>query len=155
MMQRRLGRMLLGIALMGMLAGCGGNREASLPGTWKINADKMNLPGGNSGNAVQQMGANVARGMMANMTLELKGDKTFTMNMMFPMEGSWSFDGASSKVSLKMTKIAGTDISKMPNANAANQKPMVLTLSGDGRQLTMENPSGKPSPMGEMVFEKQ
>ena len=142
-----------GLFAVTALAGCGGNREAQLIGTWKADAASLQVPTPAPGSpAANPMAQQMAKNMLANTSLEIKEDKNFTLNLMFPMEGTWTF--ADDKLQLKMTKVMGMDMSKMPNANKNQNQPMVLNLSGDGKKLTMENPSGAPSPGGALVFVK-
>ena len=143
------------VLALGVLSGCGGNRETQLVGNWKVNPTSLKLPTPAPGNdpAAAQMGQQMAQNMLSSMSLDLKADKTFAMNMMFQMEGNWVLTG--NDVNLTMTKMAGQDISKMPNADKIKGEPLTLTLSGDGQQLTMVDKTGKPSPFGSLVFAKQ
>ncbi len=85
------------VAILGLvLVGCGD----AVTGTWKLDVDKTlaraeEMMAGESG-----MGAEMARSMMksmfesANITLEMRGDKTFTLSgamgpRQFSMTGTW------------------------------------------------------------------
>ena len=138
------------VALM-LLAGCA-NREAQLVGQWKGDASKMQMPTGDT--PQEKMGAQMAQAMMSNMTLDLKKDKTFAMNMIFGMEGTWKIEGDT--VLLDATKIMGVDVDKMPNAQK-NRQPLVLAIGSDNKTLTMRAPGEQktPNPMGELAFVKQ
>lgn len=157
-MQRYVKKMSWPIAMLAMLAlslaGCGGKGEADLVGTWKVNSAAMQMPTSSGGDAKQKMGAEMAKAMLGNMSLELKADKTFVLNMMLAIEGNWTF--ADNNVTLTPTKMMGMDVSKMPASTKATQKPMVCMLSADGKQLTLQDSSGKPNPSGKtLTFDKQ
>lgn len=138
-----------------MMSGCAGSRESQLVGQWKMDSAAMsaNMPKGKT--PQEQMGMDMAKKMFENVTLDLKQDKTFAMNMMMEFSGDWKLDDSANTVTLNMTKMGTMDLSKMPNANKAAQKPMVLNISADNKTLTMSAPGGAtPSPAGEMKFMK-
>ena len=138
-----------------MMSGCAGNRESQLLGQWKMDASAMsaNMPKGKT--PQEQMGMDMAKKMFENVTLDLKEDKTFAMNMMMEFSGDWKLDEAANTVTLNMTKMGTVDLSKMPNANAQAQKPMVMNIGADNKTLTMSAPgAATPSPGGEMKFVK-
>ena len=145
---------LLAIIAVMMTGGCAGSRESKLIGQWKMDASAMsaNMPKGKT--PQEQMGMEMAKKMFENVTLDLKQDKTFTMNMMMEFAGDWKLDDNANILTLNMTKMAGMDISKMPNAKKAAQKPMVLQISADNTTLTMVAPgaSATPNPAGAMKF---
>ena len=139
-----------------MLGGCA-SRESKIIGQWKMDASAMasSLPQGKT--PQEQMGMEMAKKMFENMTLDLKEDKTFALNMMMEFSGDWKLDEGANTVTLNMTKMGTMDLSKMPNANAQDKKPMVLNLSADNKTLTMSAPgaaAATPNPMGEMKFVK-
>lgn len=137
-----------------MLGGCA-NRESKLIGQWKMDASAMsaNMPAGKT--SQEKMGMEMAKKMFENITLDLKEDKTFAMNMMMEFGGDWKLDESANTITLNMTKMAGMDLSKMPNAGKAAQKPMVMNISADNTTLTMA-PQGAATPggAGEMKFVK-
>ena len=133
------------LALMLTLAGCA-NRESKLVGQWKMDASAMpKMPEGKT--PQEKMGMEMAKKMFDNMTLDLKEDNTFTMNMMMEFSGDWKLDDSANTVTLNMTKMAGMDMSKMPNAGKA-QQPMVMSIGADNKTLTMNAPGGAPTPGG-------
>ncbi len=137
------------------LSGCGGNRESKLIGAWKMDAAAMsaNMPAGKT--PQEKMGMEMAKKMFENVTLDLKEDKTFTMNMMMEFGGDWKLDDSANTITLNMTKMGGMDMSKMPNAGK-DQQPMVMNISADNKTLTMVAPGGAPAPGGgAMTFVKQ
>lgn len=149
-------RAILMLAIFAIvMGGCAGSRESQLIGQWKMDASAMPaMPAGKT--PQEKMGMDMAKKMFENMTLDLKEDKTFTMNMMMEFSGDWKLDEAANTVTLNMTKMAGMDMSKMPNASKAAQKPMVLQIGADNKSLTMAAPStATPSPAGAMKFVKQ
>ena len=138
------------VALL-MLAGCA-NQEAQLVGQWKGDASKITLPTGNT--PQEKMGAQMAQAMLSNMTLDLKKDKTFAMNMMFQMEGTWKIENDT--VLLDATKVMGMDVDKLPNAQK-NRQPLVLTIGSGNKMLTVQTPgaSKESASKGQLVFVKQ
>lgn len=102
----------------------------------------------------------MAKSLLANTTLELNADKTFTMTMMVPLEGHWSVSG--STVSLKIEKMMGMDPADVKKAADAKQpgamkggefdKPMKLMISDNGNKLTAIDEKG--SDKGSLVFTK-
>ena len=137
------------------MSGCAGNRESQLVGQWKMDSTAFaaNMPKGKT--PQEQMGMEMAKKMFENITLDLKKDKTFAMNMMMEFSGDWKLDESANTVTLNMTKMAGMDISKMPNANKAAQKPMVMNISADNKTLSMVPPAGAtPGAAGTMTFVK-
>jgi hypothetical protein len=94
-----MNRYLVSIVLAVMLvAGCGG---ANVVGKYKGSIEGMKTD--------NPMAAALAESMMGNLTLELKPDKTFSMNMMVPLEGSYTVSG--STLTLKVEKAMGMSIS--------------------------------------------
>ena len=149
--------LLVLIALATLLvAGCTGGREASLIGTWKVDARALKMPEAKGGNAQTQAAIAMAKQMLDSAGIELKPDKTFSMSLGAAMEGTWAFDAAASTVTLSITKMAGVDISKLPGASKALNKPLACTLSEDGKRLSIKPEPGRPSPAGgTMSFIKQ
>jgi hypothetical protein len=87
----------LGAVALIALSGCNGNREAQVTGNWKVRPTTFTMPtpaaGAPTNAAAQQMGQQMAQNMMNSMTLDLKADKNFTMNMMFPDGRHLDFNG--------------------------------------------------------------
>ncbi len=139
---------LLAVVLMVILAGCGG-REAALTGTWKIQAPTTQMPPGAASNPA-------LAGMMAamqNVSLEMRADKTFVLNMMgAPMEGNWPFDKDAATVALDVTKVGNQTIPPS-TPGAKGNKALTFKLDDSNAKLTAQNPAS-PARSG-MVFEKQ
>ena len=131
------------VLLMAMfaLAGCGGASEAALIGTWKL--DPSSVPTPVPGNQMQQMGTAMTQGVMQNVTLDLKSDKTYTLNLLFQMSGNWTFNASDNTVTLNETSNTEGGLSGTPNANASQKKPVILTLSSDNQHLLTQDPSGQ------------
>lgn len=156
-----LNRLSLALALFALLVvGCAGNKEKQLVGSWK---GEIKLTPEQEKNPMAAM----AKQMMSNITLDLKEDKTFLMNMMFAVEGNWALEGETLKLS--PTKMAGMTMDKIEEQAKAQAKtnpamakqmennkvnePMLMTLSADGKTLTTKDKPGQPS-QGAMTFTK-
>lgn len=139
---------LMVLALL-MLAGCGKNREAQLVGKWKADTNSMTPPVTNPNDPQAKAMARMMEGMMKNVSLEFKADKTFEMNLPFPSSGTWSLDEANNTVVLNITKLNKMDISKSPNVK---NKPLSLQIAPDTARLTMQDPAN-PAKKG-MAFIK-
>lgn len=123
-----------------MVAGCKGGASDPV-GKWTGSVDTSSIP-------ANTPGAEMAKQMMSKIPLELKADKTFVMTMMFPIEGTWSQSG--STITMKISKIMGQDMETVKKAAQAQgqkmddaDKPMVMTLSDDGKTLTGAAPGAK------------
>ena len=148
--------LMMAVLAVALLSGCAGNRESQLIGQWKMDSSALtaNMPAGKT--PQEKMSMEMAKKMFENVTLDLKEDKTFAMKMMMEFSGNWKLDESANTVTLNMTKMAGVDISKMPNANKSAQKPMVLQIGADNKTLTMTAPgAATPNPAGAMKFVKQ
>ncbi len=142
----------LGIALVAIAAtGCK-NRDSALVGKWKASMPKST--GADSKNPLSGLGDAFA----SMMSVEFKADHTYSMTMMIiPMEGNWALSG--NTVTLTPTKIMGKTIEELQKssngsfkATSDNNKPMDLTLSGDGKTMTIADPkSGQQA----LTFQKE
>lgn len=131
-----------------LLSGCGGNREASLVGKWKVDAASLNAA---SSNDAQR------RNALRNsyITLQLNADKTYALNRLLQMTGTWEVDDQNT-LALTMTKVGGRDIAKILGSkfDRSRLKPMLFGVSSDGSKLTAQDSSGAKSASG-LVFVKQ
>ena len=120
----------------------------------------LKMPPAKPGDQRAEMAAKMAKSMAATLALELKADKSFSMTVMFPVEGTWSVSG--STLSLKAEKIMGQTIEqlkemakKQPGGRNVDQmnKPMKFKIVNGGKKLTSitEGPQDK----GSMTFTKQ
>ncbi len=132
-------------------AGCKSGTDVT--GTWKgaltVDAANANDPS-----------VKLAQSMMKDVTLDLKKDKTYSLTMGFPMEGTWDQNG--NTVNLKATKVMGMDVAKIKEAAMNNpaqkanaeqmDKPMVLTVSADGKTMTAQDTTGQAK--GSLTFSR-
>lgn len=130
---------LLALLTCFFLVGChkGGDIVGKWTGAITPPAGKANDPG-----------AEMAKKMLGDISLELKADKTYNMTMIFPIEGTWEQSG--STVTLKMTKMMGQDIATLKKTAESQgkssqdvDKPLVLTVSADGRSMTGSSDNGQ------------
>ena len=70
----------------------------------------------------------------------MKEDKTFSLTMGVPIEGTWTY--ADNSVTLTTTKIMGMDVSGIPGADKDN-KPQILKVEDGGKKLVLSDPSGE------------
>ncbi|HVT12097.1 MAG TPA: hypothetical protein VHE55_07505 [Fimbriimonadaceae bacterium] len=83
---------------------------------------------------------------LAKASLELNADKTFSLQMVFSFEGTWEQSG--NTVTLTPTKMGSLDLKSL-GGQGGNEKPMVLTMSADGKSMTMQSNTGGK---GDMTF---
>ena len=94
---------------------------------------------------------------MKSVTLDLKADKSFAMNMLFQFGGDWTFNSGDGTLTLNMTKMGNMDVTKMPGYKSSSRKPMIFKLSDDNTQLTMQPDSAATNSTTSttpVVFEK-
>jgi hypothetical protein len=165
----RIRHALIG-ALLVALVGCGGgegrvigkykgqismgSNEKKRPGLGARRMASRRLRSAQVGSASRldtgaALGEGLANAFASAMTLELKPDHTFTMSMIFPIEGKWSMAG--NTITLTRTKAMGMDASAA-SKDGSNQ-PMEFEVSGDGKTLTAKRKEGKDK--GEMKFVKE
>jgi hypothetical protein len=139
----------MAISLAFALAGCQ-NRENALVGKYK---GSLQLPDTKDGKPIDDLTKTMASNL-ANMPLELKADRTFTMTMlMFPAEGTWKLEGDT--LVLSVTEVMGMTVEEMKKQNpssANTDKPMRLKVSPDNKTLTAID--DKPAE-GTMVFTRE
>lgn len=118
-----------------LLLGCGKKLEETLPGTY---SGAVELPAG--------MPAAAAKAL-ANPTLELKVDKTYTLTMVVPMTGKWTL--AEKTLSLTPETVGGRPVAQMraqmgmiPGADKLLE-PFVFMVAEDGKTLDIQNGVGK------------
>jgi hypothetical protein len=110
------------------LAGCGFS-EKSLVGSW---TGTINL------SAEDKKDPQSAAAETIKPTLEFKEDKTYSLTMGLPIEGTWSY--ADNQVTMTTTKVMGIDVGSMPGG--ADNKPQILKVEDGGKKLTMSDPTG-------------
>ncbi|MCH7945785.1 MAG: hypothetical protein IIC73_07210, partial [Armatimonadetes bacterium] len=133
-MAKRAFAILVGAAAVAAAVGCGGVSESDLVGNWTSRTETE--PAAGSGAAGQA--AEVAKDVFAP-RLELNKDRTFTLTVGLPMEGTWEFEDG--QVILTATEVAGMDASGMRKS----AKTIVLDVSDDGKKLTSTVSSGSLS----------
>lgn len=131
--------------------------ESQLVGSFKGSMSLRNMkPDDPNAAKAQQM----VKAMAGKLALELKSDKTFTMTVMFPIEGTWERSGDT--LVMHAEKIAGQTIEQIkamaknqPGAKNIDQmnKPIKFKVSSGGKTLT-SIPQG-PGDKGSMVFTKK
>jgi predicted component of type VI protein secretion system len=152
-----LSTLVLGLAL----AGCHkADLATDLVGSYK---GKLDLPADAASNPL-------AKGFLSALspTMELKKDKTFTMTMMFPFEGTYAVTGDST-FDLTMTKMMGMDMTALKNQAMAMgkvdpatvekqmsdiQKPIHASVSADHKTFTMTMPNQGTGKAQSIVFTK-
>lgn len=134
-------RLAATVTVIATLAGCSRSRESQLLGTWKPRASSVaantmqGAPG--AGSAEAAAGGAVA---MAMMSLDFREDKTFTLTVGAPMEGTWTMDEESGVANMTVTKIAGKDITTMGGATPTAPMKIVCQLDDATSTLTLNNP---------------
>ncbi len=119
------------------LIGCA-SLESKIVGKYKVKLGEMpkDFPGG-------EAAMKVAESMASGMSLELKSDKTFVLNVpMASINGTWAL----AETTLTLTpKVDGT------NVTTGKNEPLALKVSSDGKTLTPTKNMGGP----EMSFVKE
>lgn len=113
------------------LTGCGFS-EKNLVGKW---TGKVNLSDADR----KAAGDQAAQAESMNAALEFKEDKTYTLTIGLPIEGTWVY--ADNNVTLTTTKVMGMDVSSMPGGGKDN-KPQVMKVEDGGKKLVLSDPSG-------------
>jgi hypothetical protein len=140
--QKAIWLVLAGLSVA-LVASCGG--PASVVGKYKA---KVESPAGQSkDNPGQALGEGLANALASSMTLELKADHTFSMTMIFPIEGTWSMSG--SDVTLSPQSVMGM---KPDEGKSKSNEPMVFAASADGKTLTAK--AEKPGE-GKLTFVRE
>lgn len=128
--------------------------KGHLIGKWTA---QIEMPKNASKDPSAQMAYEMAKAFASSIWLELKDDGTFTLSMIFPIEGNWKKDGT--KLSLIPTKVMGmseSELKKHAKEGGAEMnftsEPMVLDISADGKSLTLDSDDPKE---GSLIFRKQ
>jgi hypothetical protein len=126
---------------------------ANVVGRYKA---EIKVPAGKANDPAAKMAEQMAK----SMSLELKADKTFVMNMMLPFEGTYAVSG--DKLTLTMTKMMGMtleDAKKMaaaqgkPTDNLDKMKAMPFKIEDGGKRLVGGDPNA--ANQGSMVFVRE
>lgn len=73
-----------------VLAGCGENLEKKVVGTWKVDAVKSQLTGEK---VKTENDKKMMMAMMQTVSIDIKEDKSFAMEIIFPVNGTWALSG--------------------------------------------------------------
>lgn len=95
----------------------------------------------------EKQDAMMAKAMSGSLSLKLKADNTFTMNVMFELEGTWSLQ--SGAVVLNPTKVLGMDTK---DTDSKKPQPLRGVVGEDGKTLTVTNPD---QPGSKLIFTKK
>lgn len=117
---------VLGFVLL-FAGGCGTKEvplDEKILGSWQADVEmpKSDETGG-------EFGAAMAKAFMGNVTLDIRKDKSFTLTMLFPIEGTWKLEGTS--LTLTPTSVMGMPATKEND----NNQPMVFNVVKDGTRL--------------------
>ncbi len=125
-LRNRIASLLLLCSLMLVLvAGCGGDRAANLPGTWETREGSASLDAPKALENVDTPGAlQGALATLAHTELTLKGDKTFSLSGTMTQSGTWDFNKDTGALTL----------------TGAGGAPLVANLSEKGQLLSLPNP---------------
>lgn len=123
-----------------VVVGCGPSLEQQVPGTWVIDQEGSKLPAPT--NPLEMM----AMGAANNFKLEVRPDKTFTMNFGQEFSGTWEMLGSS----LKLKPAEGSTAfptSPRVGGNPRRRNRMFgqtldLYMTGDGKNLKLAIPVG-------------
>lgn len=154
MKTKHFARPMFSLALAFLLAGCGGNRESKLIGSWKARPMSVVLNAiGGAQNGGSAAAASQATQAMAQATIDIRADKTFTLNFAQPMEGTWTWSEDTGVVNLSVSKVNGQDMPKA--AGGATPSPVFKgQLDNDNSMLTLSNSLPSASGGIELNFEK-
>ncbi len=144
------------VALLLLVVGCSSNLEQKLVGKYKgeIGMDPKSEK--------DDMAAAFAKALLGNLSLELKADKTFSMSIMVPVEGTWSVSG--DRLLLKVSKAMGMSVEDLEKGAASEGKPaadleqmkepLEFSVSSDGKTLTAIPKKGQEG-QGDLVFKRE
>lgn len=125
-----------------VLAGCGGGLEKKVVGNWKVDTAKSTI----SGDKLKtEEDKKMAMAMMGAFSLELKEDKTFTMTVVFPVNGKWALAG--NKLTITPTLKEGEKMS----FGGKDTMEFDVDASGESMSVSMDENGMK----GNLVFAKE
>jgi len=154
MQSKHLARPVFSLGLALLLAGCGGNRESKLIGSWKARPVCAMLNGiqSQANGASTQEAVDTAK-MMAASTLDIRADKTFSLNFSAPMEGTWTWSEDTGTAKLTASLSHGEE-SGQSSPTPVPPPSFKAKLSDDNSRLTLSN--SLPSANGgiELNFDK-
>lgn len=124
-----------------LLAGCAQSLDKQIVGSWKADTAKSEFTGEKM---KDENAKKMAMALLETVTIEIKEDKTFTMNMIFPIEGTWTLTG--DKLMLTPTKKPGETVS------FGGKENMDFTVEAGGKSMWMETRDTDMS--GKLVMNK-
>jgi hypothetical protein len=132
------------VAIFG-IGGCSAGTP-SVVGHWKIDPKSVKSPTGDPKNPGNALAAGLEQGIMNMFSLDFRADKTFSMTMLFPLEGTYTQTGH--KLTLHITKAMGMDIDALNKQNGQGgntNKDGTATISDDGSKITLDELPGDTS----------
>jgi len=147
-------RPIFSLGLVLLLAGCGENHESKLIGSWKARPMSAVLNGikGNANGASTQEAVDEAK-IMAAATLDIRADKTFTLNLSGTTKGTWTWSDDTETLSLMTTKFGGQSIAPPPGASASEPN-FKAKFNSDDSMITLSNSMSANDGGIELNFEK-
>jgi hypothetical protein len=114
--------------------------DSGLTGKWTYQPPDVGSVSGFNSN--KQAAIRSGQKMMANWSLDLRPDHTFTLTVLQPIEGTWTMDG--STVTLNAQRI----LAGVMGPEKEWKQTLTVTLSGDGNELRMD----RNNPLLPMAF---
>ena len=108
-----------------LLAGCGEGLEKKVVGTWTVDASKTVMAGSDSKDPAMQL---MLRELMKTITLNVKADKTFEMQVIMPVKGTWSASG--NKL------ILTPELAKGQTVSFGGKSTMEFVVDADGTSMS-------------------
>lgn len=138
---------------LGMLVGCSKGGGSNLVGKYK---GEIKMPAAKKDDPAAKMAESFAKAFANNLSLELKADNTFKMNVMMELEGTWAQSGT--VLTLTPKKMGGVDVAEAKkvagSTSGGMDKPLLLEVGADGKTLTAKDEKGG-SASGSLVFTKE
>ena len=125
-------------------------KNGDIVGRWD---GKIDLPKPSKDDPMAQMAGSMAKMFLGSLSLEFRPDSTFTLNVMVPIEGTYTREGRN--LTLKPKTIAGlteaeaTKLSKSKGMATREIKLLKGTISANGRSISIKGDDQKG---GDLVF---
>lgn len=130
----------------------GSGKNADIVGKW---SGKIDMPKGEKNDPMAKMAESMAQLFLGGLSLELRADNTFVLNVMVPIEGTYTRSGRN--LTLTPQKVAGmtqAEAKKMREAEgkpSPDMGPMRGSIAADGRSIALR-PDDKKE--GDLVFRR-
>jgi uncharacterized lipoprotein NlpE involved in copper resistance len=108
-----------------VLAGCGASLEKQIVGNWKVDTAKTTMTGEA---AKDPESKKMMMAMMETITLNIKDDKSFEMQVFMPIKGTWVLTGN------KLVMTPAKD--KNANFKFGGKDTMDFVVNADGKSMT-------------------